>query len=146
MWLTPIVRLARTLLPSNAVRPRPMRSAVALVVWRLARDTHAMGMAFGDSRSRHAHEVRTLAQGLQVLCTDVAHTGAQTPDQLVQDAVDGALVGDLPLDPLGNELEGILYLLLEIAVGAAPGHGAHRSHAAVGFIGATLDRKSTRLN
>src|SRR6516164_11360256 len=74
-----------------------VRSAVALVVRRLARDADAVWMAFGHSRSRHAHEVRALTQGLQVLCADVAHAGAQAPDQLVQDAVDRALVGDLPL-------------------------------------------------
>src|SRR5262245_23614820 len=133
MWLTPIVRLARTPFCSTRSVRHPVRSAIALVVRRLARDADAVRMAFGHGGSRHAHEARTLAQRLQVLGADVAHSSAQTPDKLVQHAVDGALVGDLPLDTLRYELEGILYLLLEVAVGATPCHGAHRPHAAVGF-------------
>src|SRR5262245_30227028 len=124
--------------PATVVRPRPVRSAVALVVRRLARDADAVRMAFGHSCSRHAHEARTLAQGFQVLCTDVAHPGAQATNQLVQHPVDGALVGDLTLDALRYELEGVLDLLLEIAVGTAACHGPHRAHTAVGFVGATL--------
>ena len=44
----------------------------------------------------------------------------------------------LPLDPLGHELELVLDVLLEIAVGRAARHRPDRAHAAIGFVGAAL--------
>ena len=40
--------------------------------------------------------------------------------------------------PSGHQLELVLDLLLEVAVGAAARHGADRAHAAIGFVGAPL--------
>ena len=51
---------------------------------------------------------------------------------------DRALVGHLPLDPLGHQLQLVLDVLLEIAVGRAARHRPDRAHAAIGFVGAAL--------
>src|SRR4029078_5933714 len=50
----------------------------------------------------------------------------------------GPLVGNLAFDALGHELQRVLDVLLEIAVGGAAGHGADRAHAAIGLIGSAL--------
>ena len=47
---------------------------------------------------------------------------------------DRAFIWHLPLDALGDELERVFNLLLEIAVGGTARHGADRTHAAVGFV------------
>ncbi len=49
-----------------------------------------------------------------------------------------ALERNLPLDALRHELELVLDVLLEIAIGRAARHRAHRAHSAIGFEGAAL--------
>ena len=74
----------------------------------------------------------------------IAHGGAQTADQLVDDGGHRALVGHLPLDPLGHQLQRVPHFLLEIAVGRAARHGADRAHAAIGFVASAPDRERPR--
>ena len=46
-----------------------------------------------------------------------------------------ALVADPPLDPFRHQLEAVLHLGLEVAVGRAARHGAQGPHAAIGLEG-----------
>ena len=50
----------------------------------------------------------------------------------------GSFIGDLPLDPFGDELQLILDVLLEIAIRRTACHRANRSHPAIGFVTAPL--------
>ena len=59
----------------------------------------------------------------------------------MHDVADRALVGHLALDPLRHQLERVLDVLLEVAVGGAARHRAHRAHAAIGLVGAALPQK-----
>ena len=68
----------------------------------------------------------------------IAHRGAQAADQLVQHAARWSLIGHLAFDTFRHELQRVLDLLLEIAVGRAARHGADRAHAAIGLVGPAL--------
>ncbi len=57
---------------------------------------------------------------------------------------DRALVGHLALDALGHQLERVLDVLLEVAVGRAARHRADRAHAAIGLVGAALPAGTLR--
>ena len=93
------------------------------------------------SRKRGGRDADELGAGVelrQIARPGIAHRCAQAADQLVQHAGHRALIGHLPLDAFGHELERVLDVLLEIAVGRATRHGADRAHAAIGLIGAAL--------
>mmetsp|Transcript_26318 Transcript_26318/g.62507 ORF Transcript_26318/g.62507 Transcript_26318/m.62507 type:complete len:641 (-) Transcript_26318:108-2030(-) len=71
----------------------------------------------------------------------VVHGRLQATGHLEDHLHDRALVGHLALDALGHQLGrvGVVARLgLEVAVGAALGHRAHRAHAAVALEGAAL--------
>ena len=65
----------------------------------------------------------------------------EATDQLVQHIADRALVGDLPLDAFGHQLQRVLDVLLEVAIRRTARHGADRTHAAIGLVGAALPQK-----
>ncbi len=89
---------------------------------------------------------------------EVAHTGAQAADELVDHGFKRAAVRDAAFDALGDEFgEAVLggtfagsevgalgfagfevVLALEVALAGALGHGGERAHAAVGLEGAAL--------
>src|SRR3712207_8642899 len=52
---------------------------------------------------------RSLAELLEGRGADIAHRGAQAPGELVQHGRDRALVGDLALDALRHELQGVAH-------------------------------------
>ena len=81
------------------------------------------------------------AQIVDVGRAGIAHRRLDAADELVNDILGGALVGHLTFDPFGHQLERILDILLEIAIRAAPRHGAHRAHAAIALVGAALVEK-----
>ena len=89
-------------------------------------------------RGRDADELGALGELGEIAGAGIAHGGAQAADQLVQHARERTLIGHLPLDPFRHELQRVLDVLLEIAVGRAARHGADRAHAAIGLIGAAL--------
>ena len=94
-------------------------------------------MAFAHGRRRDAQELG-LSEFGERAARRHSPCRAQAADQLVQHAADRSLVGHLALDAFRHELQGVLDLLLEVAVGRAARHGADRAHAAVGFVGAAL--------
>src|SRR5690606_24460364 len=114
------------------------RSAVAWVVRAFSRDANPMYMALANRGLRDANELGFCLQFRDAGGANVAHPSAQSADELVQHRSNRSLVGYLALDTLRHEFQGILHLLLEVAVGAAAGHGPNRSHAAVSFVCAPL--------
>ena len=68
----------------------------------------------------------------------IAHGGAQAAGELMQHSAHRPLIGHLTLDAFGHEFHLVLDVLLEVAVGGAARHGAHRAHAAIGFERAAL--------
>ena len=68
----------------------------------------------------------------------IAHRRLHAADQLVDDVADRPLVRHLALDALRHQLQLILDVLLEIAVGRAAGHRPDRAHAAIALVGAAL--------
>ncbi len=86
----------------------------------------------------NAHELRLLAQFLQVAGADVAHRRAQAAGELVQDVAERAFERHLTLDAFGHELQRVLDVLLEVAVGRAARHGRDRAHAAITLVRAAL--------
>ena len=88
--------------------------------------------------ARDAHEFRLVVEIGERLGADIAHGGAQAAGELVQHVGDRALVADLALDAFRHQLERVLDVLLEVAVGRAARHGADRAHAAIALVGAAL--------
>ena len=93
-----------------------------------------------------APEMRTNSalswNSVEIFRADIAHGGAQAADQLVQHVGHRPLVGHLALDTFRHQLERVLDLLLEIAVGRAARHGADGAHAAIGFVGTALEQEN----
>src|SRR5574340_917708 len=52
----------------------------------------------------------------------------------------GALVGHTALHPFGNQLLGAFFGVLKVAIRGPLLHGAERAHAAVGFVGTSLEQ------
>src|SRR5690606_34964892 len=110
------------------------RSAVAWVVRAFTRDANTMNMALANRGLRDANELGFCLQLRDAGGANVAHPSAQSADELVQHSSNRSLVRYLALDTLRYEFQGILHLLLEVAVSTATCHGPNRSHAAVGFV------------
>src|SRR5476651_1042974 len=105
------------------------------VVRRLAGDRDVVDVALAQAGRGDADEAAVALHLSDGAAAGIAHRGAQTADQLVDDVADRALVRDAALDALWDELQRARHLLLEIAVRRAARHGADRAHAAIGFIG-----------
>src|ERR1700733_13730542 len=108
------------------------------VVWTLARDGDVVDVAFAQACAGDAHELRLVMEFGEVFRADISHRRTQAAGELVHHVSDRALVGHLALDPLRHQLECILDVLLEVAVGGAARHRAYRAHAAIGLVGAAL--------
>src|SRR5690606_30447910 len=111
---------------------RPLHRDAALpnaIVRTLPGNLHVVHVALAQPRASDAHKVATTAHRLDGAVAGVAHGGAQASDELVQDAGNRALVGDLAFDAFGDELLRRGFLL-EIPIGRAAGHGPDRAHTA----------------
>ena len=102
-----------------------------------------MGVAFLEAGGGDAHQAGPGPQLLDGGAAGEPHAGAQAAGELGEHLVEAPFVGDHALDPLRHQLgqaaaAGARAAVLEVAVGAAAGHGGERSHAAVGFEGAPL--------
>ena len=104
---------------------------VLSVVGGFAGDGDVVDVGFAEAGACDAAEAGVVLEVLDVGAAGVAHAGAEAADELVDDGADGAFVADAAFDAFGDELEGVLDFLLEVAVGTAPGHGADAAHAAV---------------
>lgn len=76
--------------------------------------------------------------GGNIVGPDVAHRGAQTANELMQDFRQSSLIGNTSFNTFRYQLHGLVYIALEIAVLAAQFHGAKRTHAAIGLISPAL--------
>src|ERR1700692_1171510 len=99
-----------------------------------------MHVALAHARARDAYEAWSAAQLRNITAAGIAHRRAQTARQLMQDSDHAALIGDAPLNALGNELFKLGGCVLKISVGGAEafGHRTERAHAAIGFVGCSL--------
>src|SRR5208283_4815376 len=61
--------------------------------------------------------------------------------KLVQDRPDRTAIGNLPLDAFRHQFQGVLDVLLEIAIRRAARHRADRTHAAISLERAALVQK-----
>src|SRR6267154_5188921 len=120
-----VVNLALKLCPAGVIRA-------------LARDGDVVDMAFAQARAGDAHELRLLMELGEVSRADIPHRRAQSPGELMHDVSDRALVGHLTLDTLRHQLERVLDVLLEVAVGGTARHRTDRAHPAIGLVGAAL--------
>ena len=64
-----------------------------------------MDMAFGQAGTGDPQEFNIRLQVGDGGVARIAHGRANTAHQLMQHILDRTLVGNLPLDPLGNELQ-----------------------------------------
>src|SRR6267154_388645 len=113
----------------------------ARIVRAFTRNGDVVDVAFAQARAGDAHELRLLMEFREVARTDIAHRGAQATGELVHDVADRTFIRHLALDALGHQLERILDVLLEVAVGRAARHRADRTHAAIGLVGTALPQK-----
>src|SRR5215471_6014843 len=103
----------------------------ARIVRAFPGDGHVVDMALAQTRAGDADELRLLVKLREIPGADITHCRAQATGELMHDIADRALVGHLPFDALGHELQRVLDVLLEITVGRATRHGADRTHAAI---------------
>src|SRR3546814_10814862 len=91
-------------------------------------------MALPQARTRDPHEPRALLEIGNRRGAGIAHRRLHAADQLVDDIPGRPLERHLSFDPFGHQLELILDIALEIAVGRAAPHCADRPPAAVALI------------
>src|SRR5262245_10477449 len=97
-----------------------------------------MDMPFSQPCCCDLHEARLGAHGGHVSTPQVAHTGPQTTDQLMNIKGERALVRHWPLNPFRDQLLRVFYVCLAVAVSAPLTHGTERTHSAINFIGSAL--------
>ena len=100
-----------------------------------------MDVAFGQARIGDADEVHAFAHVVDGLHAGVAHCGAQPSDHLVQDRSGRALIGNLAFDAFRDKLVAFADLFLEVTICRAARHCADRAHAAIAFVGASLEQE-----
>src|SRR3984957_14648498 len=106
------------------------------VIGRLLGDRHVMHVTFAYTGGGDAYERGPGAHLLDVVAAGVAHRGAQTAGQLIQDRDQAALVEHAALDAFRHQFLQLGGCVLEIAVGRAVslGHRNERAHAAIGLV------------
>src|SRR5688572_13115844 len=108
-------------------------------------DGHVVDVALAGAGGRDANELRAALELGDGRGAAIAHAGAQAADELMNHRRDAALVGNPPLDALGDQFLGgaaplQIELVLEVAVAAAAAHRANGSHAAVFLVAAALEQ------
>src|SRR5262249_21326783 len=98
-------------------------------------------MALAQTRAGDADELRLLVKLREIPGPDITHCRAQATGELMHHFGDRALVGPLPFDAPGPELQRVLDVLLEITVGRATRQGPDRTHAAIGLVGTALPQE-----
>src|SRR5262245_9768006 len=88
----------------------------APVVGGVLRDGHAVRMTLLEAGGRNPREARGRLHLVDRRGAAIPHRLAQPADDLVDDRRERALVGNAPLDPLGDELVDVLDVALEVAV------------------------------
>src|SRR2546430_1285692 len=97
-------------------------------------DANVVGMRLAKSRSRDAHEAGLGPQLVDRRGADVAHTRAQSPGQLMHDALERPERVHAPFDSFRDELAELADVRLSVPIAGAPRfHRTERAHAAVGL-------------
>ena len=94
-------------------------------------------MALLQGCCRDLHESAGLLQSLDILCTTVTHTGAETAQQLEYGIFHAALVSHTAFNTFGNQF---LRILLEVTILTAVLHGCDGTHATVYLVFSTLEQ------
>src|SRR5688572_9114203 len=98
-----------------------------------------MWMTLPYARGRDLDKSGILAQSFNVLCTAVAHSGSQTPHELINERAKWSFEGHAPFDPLRNQLVWpTIGSCLTIPLARAFNHRSERSHPSVNFERSTL--------
>src|SRR5450759_1954644 len=120
-WRKTITRLRRNFL-----------AILRAVVRRFLRNDHIVGMALAQARACDTHEARLLLHVFDRRGTGVAHSLAQTADELEDQGTEQTLVSDACLDALGDQVR-IVHVTLEVAVLAVATllHRTDRAHATI---------------
>src|SRR5262249_38842213 len=123
-------------------------TSAAAVIRRVLRDRDVVRVRLAQPRPGDADEARVLHR-VDRLGAAVAHGLAQAADDLVDDALEPALVRHSALDTLRHEFLDVLDVALEVPVLAEPArlHRAQRAHAAVLLVTLALapDHVARRL-
>src|SRR5262249_30038174 len=107
------------------------------VIRRLFGDDHVVHVALAETLRRDANESRALLQLADRTRADVAHAGAKTSDELIENRRERAAIRNASLDAFRNELL-VRRARLAVAIFAALLHRAERAHASIHFVRATL--------
>src|SRR5947207_1239788 len=99
------------------------------VVRCLSRNGNVVWVRLAESRRSNTHELRFSAELLDAGTANVPHSAAQSADHLEQHIAHRSLIGNAPLDSLGNQLLSRHLSFLEVSVGAAVLHGGEAAHA-----------------
>src|SRR5687768_14396376 len=126
----------------NVVAEAAGRLAISAdtVVRRLFGDRHVVYVAFAHARVGDSHERRPRAHLFDRAAAGIAHRGAQTARELMQDLDERALVRHAPFDAFRHELLELLGRVLEVAILRAVRlcHRTERAHAAIRLVRRTL--------
>src|SRR5688572_24255500 len=122
----------------NVVAEAAGRLAISAdtVVRRLFGDRHVVDVTLAHARIGDAHERRPGAHLFDRATAGVAHRGAQTACELMQDLYERALVRHAAFDAFRHELLQLLGCVLEVAILRAMRlrHRTERAHAAIRLV------------
>src|SRR6266705_5537978 len=103
-------------------------------------DDHVVNVALAQARRCDPNESRLLMELGDRSAAAIAHSGAQSSNQLVDERSERAFVWDSSFDALGYELGHLELACLAITVAAAFFHRRERAHAAVALERAALEQ------
>src|SRR3954467_8382532 len=101
-------------------------------------DLHVVHMRFAHAGRGDLDELGTLLHVRDIGAAHIAHRRAQTTHQLLDDCDDRPLVGHAAFHTFGHQLVGRFFVVLKIAIARTLLHGADRTHATIGLVGAPL--------
>ena len=95
---------------------------------------------FADTGRGDYDETGVVVHVVDARAAKVTHRRAQTAHQLVNHGKHGALVGNATFDTFRHEFIDVGSRFLEIAIRRTSLHGTQRAHAAIGFVGTSLEQ------
>ena len=121
----------------TAVPSRPLAQGI---IWGFSSDRNVMHMRFNHTCTAYPDEFWLGAHGSNIETAGISHRSAKTTHKLMHDGTERSLIGDTPLNPFRYELATITLYFLKVAIARTIplGHGPQRTHAAIGFVRATL--------
>src|SRR5216683_2238050 len=99
-----------------AARISPSPVFYAIIIRRLFRNKHIMWMAFPQARTGNAHKACLFLHLSDSSAASIPHRLTQSPDQLVNQGPQHALIRNTRLDALGDQARLLEGIALEVAV------------------------------